>query len=217
MKIRTEEEFQDYLDKETSWRKKELIAIKANIASLRKFSKNTALRSGVALLYAHWEGLIKNVATYYLCYISYQNYNYCDLKQNFLALSMKEDIKTFDTTNKASLHNKIVNDIRSNDGKKAKIPYEGIVKTGSNLKSEIFIEIMETIGFDYTEYEPDFMLLDEVLLKMRNEIAHGERLEVLSLDENRFDELYVVINNMMAKFVAQAVNAVYLKEFLYKK
>lgn len=217
MKIRTEEEFQDYLDKETSWRKKELIAIKANIASSRKFSKNTALRSGVALLYAHWEGLIKNVATYYLCYISYQNYNYCDLKQNFLALSMKEDIKTFDTTNKASLHNKIVNDIRSNDGKKAKIPYEGIVKTGSNLKSEIFIEIMETIGFDYTEYEPDFMLLDEVLLKMRNEIAHGERLEVLSLDENRFDELYVVINNMMAKFVAQAVNAVYLKEFLYKK
>ena len=44
MKIRTEEEFQDYLDKETSWRKKELTAVKANIASSRKFAKNTALR-----------------------------------------------------------------------------------------------------------------------------------------------------------------------------
>jgi hypothetical protein len=214
MKIRTEEEFQDYLDKETSWRKKELTAVKANIASSRRFAKNTALRSGVALLYAHWEGMIKNVATYYLCYISYQNHKYSDLKQNFLALSMKEDIKNFDATNKSSLHNKIVNDIRSSDGKKAKIPYEGIVKTGSNLKSEVFIEIMETIGLDYKEYEPDFMLLDEVLLKMRNEIAHGERLEVLSLDEDRFDELYEVINNMMNKFVTQVENAVYLKEYL---
>lgn len=214
MKIRTEEEFQDYLDKETSWRKKELTAVKANIASSRKFAKNTALRSGVALLYAHWEGMIKNVATYYLCFISYQNYNYSELKQNFLALAMKEDLKTFDTTNKASLHNKIVNDIRSNAGKKANIPYEGIVKTGSNLKSEVFIEIMETIGLDYADYEPDFMLLDEVLLKMRNEIAHGERLEFLSLDENRFNELYEVINNMMNKFVTQVQNAVCMKEFL---
>lgn len=216
MKIRTEEEFQDYLDKETSWRKKELTAVKANIASSRKFAKNTALRSGVALLYAHWEGMIKNVATYYLCFISYQNYNYSELKQNFMALAMKEDLKTFDTTNKASLHNKIVNDIRCNDGKKAKIPYEGIVKTGSNLKSEVFIEIMETIGLNYKEYEPDFKLLDEVLLKMRNEIAHGERLEVLSLDEDRFDELYAVINNMMNKFITQVENAVYLKDFLKK-
>lgn len=214
MKIRTVDEFQDYLDKETSWRKKELTAIKANIVSSRKFAKNTALRSGVALLYAHWEGMIKNVATYYLCYVSYQNYNFCDLKQNFLALSMKENIKTFHTTNKASLHNKIVNDIRSNNVKKANIPYEGIVKTGSNLSSDVFIEIMETIGLDYSGYEPDFMLLDGVLLKMRNEIAHGERLEVLSLDEARFDELYRVINNMMNKFVIQVENAVYLKEFV---
>ena len=160
--------------------------------------------------------MIKNVATYYLCFISYQNYNYSELKQNFMALAMKEDLKTFDTTNKASLHNKIVNDIRCNDGKKAKIPYEGIVKTGSNLKSEVFIEIMETIGLNYKEYEPDFKLLDDVLLKMRNEIAHGERLEVLSLDEDRFDELYGVINNMMNKFVTQVENAVYLKEFLKK-
>ena len=65
MKIRTKEEFQDAVDSETSWRKKELSAINSNISSARKFSKNTALRAGIAMLYAHWEGLVKKVASYY--------------------------------------------------------------------------------------------------------------------------------------------------------
>lgn len=60
MKIRTIDELQDYVDKEMSWRRKELSAIKSNIFVAKEFAKNTALRSGIAILYAHWEGMIKN-------------------------------------------------------------------------------------------------------------------------------------------------------------
>lgn len=213
MKIRTKEEFQDAVDNETSWRKKELSAINSNIATARKFTKNTALRSGIALLYAHWEGLIKNVASYYLSYVSFQNLTYAELKSNFLAMSIKEELKLFDSSNKATVHNYIVRSVKVKETEKAKIPYESIIKTNSNLNSHIFIEIMETIGLDYSQYQSSFNMLDEVLLKMRNEIAHGEKIESISLDEERFEEMYTVITELMNKFVSQVTNAVYLEEY----
>ena len=102
MKIRTEDEFQDAVDSETAWRKKELSSISSNIATSKKAAKITALRAGIALLYAHWEGLIKNLATYYLCYVSFQNCRYDELKCNFMALSINKEIKLFKESKKAS-------------------------------------------------------------------------------------------------------------------
>ena len=214
MKIRTEEEFQDAVDKETSWRKKELSALKSNIASARNSAQETALRAGIALLYAHWEGLVKNTASYYLCYVSFQRKTYGELKLNFLALSIKEELKYFDSSNKASIHNRIVADVRGLENRSSKIPFDGIIKTNSNLNSEVFVEIMETLGLNYDQYKCDFVLLDSTLLKMRNEIAHGEHVEYISLDKNRFDEIYDRITGMMNKFVSQVSNAVILKEYL---
>ena len=72
---------------------------------------------------------------------------------------------------------------------------------------------METIGLDYSQYQMSFNMIDEVLLKMRNEIAHGERLESISLDQERFEEIYSVMIDMMNQFVSQVTNAVYLEEY----
>ena len=213
MKIRTIEEFQDYVDKEYSWRRKELSAIKSNIFEARAFAKSTALRSGITLLYAHWEGIIKNIATAYLSYVSLQRLYYRDLKNNFWSIAIKSDLISFDETRKSSRHNLIVSKIRTMENQRSNVPYEDIIKTKSNLNSDVFIEIMETIGLDYFPYEGNFKLLDEVLLKMRNEIAHGEKPEYIDLDEKRFDEIYEKITGMMDVFVNQVLNAVYLKEF----
>lgn len=213
MKIRTIDELQDYIDKEYSWRRKELTAIKSNIFESRSFAKNTALRSGIALLYAHWEGMIKNVATAYLSYVSAQKLYYRDLKNNFWSIVLKNNLEAFDDTRKSSKHNRIIRDIRSMGDQKSTIPYEDIIKTKSNLNSSIFKEIMETIGLDYSQYEGNFKLLDEVLLKMRNEIAHGEKPEYMDLDEERFNEIYDKIINMMNMFNIQIVNAACLKKF----
>lgn len=214
MKIRTIDDLQDKIDAESSWRRKELSALKSNIETSRRFAKETALRAGITLLYAHWEGFVKNIATYYLTYVASIDIEYKKLKKNFLALTIKNELKTFDSTNKSSLHNLIVNKIFEKSEEKTKIPYENIIKTNSNLNSEIFIEIMETIGLDYSKYENNFKLLDEVLLKMRNEIAHGEHIEQLSLDEERFEEIYNIIIDMMSLFKNQVSNAAATKEYL---
>ncbi len=86
MKIKTLEKLQDTIDAEMGWRKRELTAIKYNIQEARKFAKDTALRAGVAMLYAHWEGAIKNIAYYYLSYVSGLKLPYSKLKPNFYAI-----------------------------------------------------------------------------------------------------------------------------------
>jgi len=214
MKIRTIEELQDAIDGEMAWRKRELTAIKANISQARSFAKNTALRSGIALLYAHWEGSVKNVASYYLSYVSNLNLPYNRLKNNFLAITVKDKLKQFEETGKTTLHTNIVNEIFDSFDKKSCIPQDGIIKTNSNLNSEIFIEIMATIGLDCDLYESSYNLLDEVLLNMRNKIAHGERIESLSLDEIRYNEIHEKILFLMNTFVTQVSNAAALKDYL---
>ena len=216
MKIRTVYQLQDSIDKELAWRKHELVAIKANINQARSFAKDTALRAGIALLYAHWEGAVKNIAHYYLSYVS----NLClpnnKLKINFLAISLKEQLKQFKETDKTTLQTCIINEIFDNVDKKSCIPQDGIIKTNSNLNSQIFIEIMATIGLECKEYESYYTLIDSVLLNMRNKIAHGERIESISLDEKRYDEIYKIILQLINIFSNQVSNAAIMEEYTNK-
>ena len=82
----------------------------------------------ISMLYAHWEGSIKSLAEYYLNYVSNQNLYYKDLKDSFLALTLKRDIELFDEANKASIHNKFVEKIFAKLEEQSQIPYKGVIK-----------------------------------------------------------------------------------------
>lgn len=213
MKIRTTNDLQDLIDKDLSWRKKELTAIKSSVTQSRKFAKNTSMRSGITLLYAHWEGAIKNIATYYLCFVSCKKIPYKDLKKNFLAISINKELSEYKESNKATLHNKIINMLFDKMHESSRIPYENIISTSSNLNSNVFKEIMAIIGLDTLEYESSYTLIDDVLLNMRNRIAHGEKLEEISLDEERFIEIYDKIVSLINLFSNQILNAACLEEY----
>lgn len=214
MKIKTANDLQDAIDQEMAWRKHELSAVRANVVSSRKYAKETAIRAGVALLYAHWEGAIKNIATYYLQYVAMQNCSYGQLKPNFLAIAIKYDLKQFEESNKTTLHTSIVSDVINRQSDKSKIPTDGIIKTDSNLKSDIFIEIMATIGLPCTDYETSYKLIDSVLLEKRNKIAHGERIESIELDEERYCDLHDRILALIQLFSTQVSNAAILKNYM---
>ena len=49
---------------------------------------------------------------------------------------------------------------------------------------------------------------------MRNKIAHGDKLESLSLDEDRFNEIYSKIFRLIEYFSTQISNAASLKQYL---
>ncbi len=214
MKIRTVNELQDAIDAEMAWRKHELSSIRENVANARKMTKDTAIRAGVALLYAHWEGAIKNIATYYLEYVSTLKRTYRELKPNFLAISIKNDLKDFEESNKTTIHTDIVASIIKNQDVRSTIPVDGIVKTGSNLNSKVLAEIMATIGLDCSSYEASFVLIDTVLLDKRNKIAHGEHIEYIDLDEARYYEIHDKIRDLIIMFANQVGNAALLKQYL---
>lgn len=211
MKIRTVEELSDAISKELAWRRKELTAISSNVKTSRDFAKNTALRAGVALLYAHWEGFIKNAAQFYLIYVSSKKLKYNVLKANFVAIAMKEKVKQFEESNKSTIHTEVVNFILEQSTETSVIPTDKIIRTGSNLKSDIFIEIMATLGLDCKPYELNFNLIDLELLSRRNSIAHGEALDITESD---FELLYNEVTSMINIFEAQIINAAVLQEYL---
>lgn len=214
MKIRTINDLQDSIDAEMAWRKHELSAIRENVASARKSAKDTAIRAGIALLYAHWEGAIKNIATFYLEYVAMLKLPYGEIKPNFLAITLKYNLKMFEESNKSSIHTRIVSEVINSRDVKSAIPVDGIIKTNSNLNSEIFVEIMATIGLDCSAYESSFKLIDSILLDKRNKVAHGERIESLDLDETRYYEIHEKIRNLILQFADQVSNAACLKQYL---
>lgn len=209
MKIRTKENFQDLLDKDMAWRKIELSFIKSNIKKGTPRFK-THLRSGIVLLYAHWEGFIKNSCELYISYIKGKGLRFDELKENFIALALKNNLNNFEETNKSTIHCQIVDLLLNKLNQKANIPNTEVIQTGSNLNSTVLKEILTTVGLDFTEYVLKSNLLDSQLLKNRNSIAHGEYVALDELDfNNLFDEVVYLMDDVKTKLI----NAVFLEEY----
>ncbi len=209
MKIRTKENFIDEMDNEIAWRKKELSYLKGNVKSNSPYFK-THLRTGIVLLYAHWEGFVKNACELYLTYVKSLRLRYEELGENLIALSLKVSLTEFEQTNKSTVHCQVVNFLLNKMNERANVPSENVIKTGSNLNSNILREILTTVGLDYSAYELKNNLIDTVLLKNRNSIAHGEYIE---LDEVDFNELHTEIVSMMDDIKNKLSNMVVLESF----
>jgi len=210
MKVRSIEQLIDLLDKDLSWRKKELTFLKNNINSQSGHFK-TYLRSGILLLYAHWEGYVKKSCESYLSYVKFRKLKYNELAENFVALCIKQELTEFEQTDKSTKHCQVVDFLLNKLDQRANIPLENVIKTGSNLNSNILREILTSIGIDYSDYELKNNLLDSILLKNRNSIAHGEFVE---LDDVEFSELHREIIFIMDDLKTKLSNAAVLKEYM---
>ena len=65
---------------------------------------------------------------------------------------MKSSLDKFEETNKATIHNKLIEDIYSKKDEKSSIPCNNVINTKSNLNSKILDEIMALIGVDSSKY-----------------------------------------------------------------
>lgn len=177
MKIRTTEQLSDRLAADLAWRKKELAEIKSLVETRNVSDQRhrVLVRSAVCILYSHWEGFVKLAANAYLDYVRLQRISYRELSSNFLALAMKEKLKESKETNKPSVYIPVCEFFISELNQRSILPKEAI-STASNLSSEILKEITAVLGLDFLPYSTRSNLIDEKLLKTRNEIAHGEYL-----------------------------------------
>ena len=198
--ISTIDDLNNKLDNELAWRKKELIDLSQSIKVSNGDKKIMLLRCGIPIIYAHWEGFVKSSLSYYLEYVSKQNVPFVELKRNFLGVKLKKEIDTFCATGKTknSIHTETVELVLKNmESDTSNIPYKDQIDTKSNLNSNLFKDLMNLVGVDYSGFSTSFNMIDEQLLNMRNHIAHGRVLKSISLDEDK----YMAINDRVIRML----------------
>lgn len=210
MKIRSKEALIDYLTADLAWRKKELTTLYNNVETANPKNLPTALRCASVLLYAHWEGFVKNSAESYLTYIKSQRLNLNQVNSNILALSLKQKMTEFSMTNKATMHVQFIDYFQNNLNEKASFSETESIKTQSNLNSIILKEIFATIGLDITNYDLKSNLIDKQLLKYRNDIAHGNQPP---LNKQEYKVLHGEIIGMLDNIYTDISNSVVLDKF----
>jgi hypothetical protein len=210
MKIRTLEDFIDRLDEDLVWRRKEISYLFNKAQRKDNTNRLTEIRACVLFIYAHWEGFIKNASEYYLLYVKSQKKRFCDLKDNFLSIKFMNKIQECSESKVHGVYFNVLNDILDSLELRSDYSIDGIIKTNSNLTSKILESILSIIGFDKTLFELKHNLIDENLVKYRNEIAHGEFVEY---EFSQLEEIKNVVVNMLEEFKDRLGNAATQKEY----
>jgi MAE_28990/MAE_18760-like HEPN len=205
-KIRTAEQLFDIVAEDLIWRKRELSYMKSLIEHRGSSASHTdsLIRGGVTLLYAHWEGFVKESATAYLRFVATQRLSYAELKSNFIALAMKKMLNEAKDTNKSLIYNDVCTFFLSRLSERSDIPWEDTINTKGNLSSDILRDIVCILDFEFRDYEIKSKIIDEQLLKIRNTVAHGRYLPI---DKDEFLTLHDEIIPLMDLFFNQVTNA----------
>ena len=111
-------------------------------------------------------------------------------------------------TNKTIIYAKTAEFFISGLTERCNIPTE--IEMKSNLSSEVLREIIYMLGLDYRDYETKAKLIDETLLKNRNNIAHGK---YLLMDDEEFIDLHRAIVDLIDLFSNQISNAAITKAY----
>lgn len=197
MKLRTLNHFEDAVDGETAWRRRELTTLLFSVRDARHSKQQVSLRSGLSMLYAHWEGWIKVVAELFVEYVNQQGLKHSELAAPFLGIALKKKISETEKANAASVHTNLA-DFMISGGFEAKAKLNSnVIRTESNLSSKVLLDITTRIGISFTPYELLSTLIDERLVGARNSIAHGEYLD---LDEEKYEELHQKVLQMLNTF-----------------
>ena len=211
MKIRSTYELEDYIANEYAWRRKELTNIKNIALASRKSNRNLLIKSAFLILYAHWEGFIKNISIAYCVYLNTKGYKYKDVKINFKVFCILNKFKNVFPHKRFSSYLQIVNTLSHDMDEKLFIDAEKYIDTESNLKSDVLQDITLKLGIDYSPYELKQNLIDESFVGVRNAIAHGEFRKI---DKNDFLVLYNEITDLIDLYKNHILNSVYEKNFL---
>ncbi|AKA72306.1 MAE_28990/MAE_18760 family HEPN-like nuclease [Clostridium scatologenes] len=216
----TIEKLQDKLDKNISYRKKELTVIKTMVQQSQNNIISTNIRIAIVMLYAHWEGFIKVAAREFLKYLNDMNIYCYDMKENFITLSIKTVIRDCGKSLKTEKYNEITRELMKSRYRLFKVDPSNklIIDTESNLSYPVLKDILFALGLEYSKYELKKNYINENLIDKRNAIAHGELIEIKSDDfdesKHEFEELYKEIIGLMNLFKEQIMDAAVHKSYL---
>ena len=178
MAASTLEELEDGLNDSLQWRRSELHAVKSDLDGIREpqsgLPRARALRrAAVALLYAHWEGYVRESCQAYLDYVARRRLKYGELSDAFLLLAVRRTVIAM-RSGDPSAAARVVELVRGGGAQRASIERAGVVNTKSNLRYETLVEILSALGLPSSQFELKANMIDRSLCDLRNEIAHED-------------------------------------------
>ncbi|WP_233868684.1 MAE_28990/MAE_18760 family HEPN-like nuclease [Paraburkholderia adhaesiva] len=209
--IRTTNELVDRIAEDLVWRRRELTDMRALVQeSSGQLRCRVAIRAGVALLYAHWEGFVKGAAAHYLEYVASHRIPYRKLAPNFVALTLRSKFVEMKASEKVSSANALADFFCTSLDIQSRVPYKNVVDTKSNLSSKVLLDILTALGLDLGQFETRLHFIDTNLVNPRNHIAHGEALE-LTVDE--YLNLHDDVLGLIETFRNEIENSAVLRRF----
>lgn len=213
--IKTLEDLEDALDKESSWRNKEIEQIKLKIKSISsevEIGKNLTLeeKSLILILYADWEGFINTAANLYVRYVFAQKLPLIKLKTGFWEVQINPSFNNFNNMRSQKAKTEFLENLRSQFQCTSYRNYSDTHKkryitTNSNLNSDTFMGIIKVLSLDESEFELSQNFIDSILLSYRNELAHGDR--GTDVDFSQMVDTITHITMLMQKFKESIINA----------
>jgi hypothetical protein len=209
--IRTSDELLDRIAEQLVWRRRELTDMRALVQqSIGQLRSRVVVRAGVALLYAHWEGFVKSVASYYLEYVASKRVPYRRLAPNFVALALRNRFQELGASEKISGANALAEFFCSSLDTQSRLPYKNMIDTKSNLSSKVLQDILASLGLDQAQFATRLHFIDSNLVKPRNHIAHGE---ALSLSVEEYLSLHDDVLALIETFRNEVENSCVLRRF----
>jgi hypothetical protein len=186
------------LDRCLAWRKKELTQLKLMADSAPSANAGILRRSGLTLMYAHWEGFVKDSSLYYLKYLADDPAEVGKLKSCFVAVALNRDFLQSGQAKRVSVRAGLVELLRSLHQPppiKRRLPIRGVISTKSNLKGVVLREITATLGIEYSDFELKEKPVIDRLVHFRNTIAHGGGMPVSQAEyANLHTEIIVLMD-----------------------
>jgi len=217
------------LDGEYSWRLKELISMKSLIYQEEKekskiFTLTSSIyqeeiekskifiRTSLVFLYAHWEGFVRKATEYYLDYINDQGHNYGELNQNLIALALKNKGMQLDqNSDNIDRYYEAVSFVLNRSSFQVKLSSSKVIKDTSILNSKQFKNLLRILGLSAKHYELKEKKLDEILIKKRNNIAHGKH-NYVNLED--FEFVYEMVVDFLNYFKDQIFDSAQHVQYL---
>lgn len=147
-------------------------------------------KSYILLLYAHWEGFVKESSIKYFNFICCQKCQLKKLTENFYAVYLKDLLKNYSLSRNIELEKELLNKIL-NDSFKFKIPtseehfLKYILGTEDNLKFKNYKNVCSILNYSFEDSTGKFNVLLEKLIHNRNSIAHTG----IKAEENTYTDI----------------------------
>ncbi|WP_414690677.1 MAE_28990/MAE_18760 family HEPN-like nuclease [Oceanicaulis sp. UBA2681] len=202
--VRSTEELTDKLARERIWRLKEISAIKTRglSASTSPLDRSIMFRAGCVLFYAHWEGYVKTSSTLFLKYISLQRIPLSNMADFLASIYIRQTLGGQPSEDEISKFCKFA---LFSETFCPRIKYKLAIDLESNLSSKVLKKLCAQIGIDYVAFETRSVFIDEILLRNRNRVAHGEHGNI---DSDTFENLSEQVTDLISIFHNQIDNSV---------